>query len=153
MSDFRDVIAAEIEKARRTMSEAKAKYDTLVSMLAKYEESRNSSNGSKPKPAVTAPSAVSLAPSTFTDADESKADRLRRVVVENQSTGMKAAAILKALNSDGVEINRAYVYSILARLKKRGEVRTKNGKYYPTPAMTSSTQDTQQSPASQAETP
>lgn len=40
--------------------------------------------------------------------------------------------IYRAFQSEGIAINRNYVYSLLQRAKDRGQVKERRGRYFPT---------------------
>jgi len=140
--DFRDTINAEIErasgeidKARRLLNEAKTRHDTLVAVLAKYDES--SHNGHRPVAQTETPTAPVEAPSGGavvsqpTDEADNKAAHVRAFFVQNR-VGVTPREVKAAMLSQGLIKNEAYVYSIINRLKLRGRLEVRRGKYYPT---------------------
>ena len=100
-TDFRDTLKTEIEKARRAMAEAKTKHDTLVAMLAKYDESHNGHRTTtQAEPRSEAPSE---APNSIYIPDiqgvaeeaDNKAAQVRAFIVQHQERGITSSEIIE----------------------------------------------------------
>ena len=130
MSDFREVIEAEIASARNDMQQATARYETWTAVLAKYNLAHPSKNGTQ----VAAIHDAAKAPGTGEDDDDetNKTQLVLDAVVKAHQTGVRPATVYSALRGHGVMISRNYVYSVLGRLEKRGKVQHKSKRWYAT---------------------
>jgi hypothetical protein len=81
-----------------------------------------------PQPRVLINQNVSAPPAMSEEVrPESNKTEAVRTLLRQHANGMTPGEIWKSLNS---ELNRVYLYSVLKRLKDRGDVREKRGKYY-----------------------
>lgn len=132
MVDFLKFLESEIERTGQAIEEAQIKFNTLQDLRRKYLESQGAKGHDKTIPSNLPKEHISLDPATFTHDDDNKTQLVLDTILHHQPQGVKAGRVFAAVTAGGVSINRNYVYSILNRLKKRGKIQCKHGKYYPT---------------------
>jgi Skp family chaperone for outer membrane proteins len=110
----RDAAKAQVEKAEKELDTAANKYSIYNRMLVfrrQREEEKNS------------------APKVSTEVDKTAA--ILEFVRNNGATGVLPKDIEAALRESGMDLKAGYVHAILSRLKKRDQLRSHGGKYFP----------------------
>jgi hypothetical protein len=115
------------EKCREDMRKVKEKDAALreeiaaIQVLLNTEEPQLAASTSKP------------APVAIDSGDRNKAESVRQLIEEVAgSEGLSPAQIRKLLEARGVTMPTNYLYAILGRSKKAGQVVEKSGRYFPT---------------------
>jgi uncharacterized phage infection (PIP) family protein YhgE len=124
---------AALEKAKEASAKAQAKQTSLEEELKAYsnalrfEERRNGASGPVP----------TFVPEIRAEADSdrvilvsvNKSDELKRIMRERKD-GIAPLDLHAELQKRGVEIGTNYVYGLLYKLRKGGEIRKKGRKFY-----------------------
>lgn len=116
----------EWDKCKEEMRRVKEKDAALreeiaaIQVLLHKEEPQQAAGVSKP------------APVTIDSGERNKAELVRQLIEEAAGTeGLSPAQLRTLLDSKGVTMPTNYLYAILGRAKKAGQVTEKNGRYFP----------------------
>jgi len=95
---------------------------TALQVLLSKEEPQKKSSGT-PAPLATV---------AIDSGDKNKAEAVRNLIEETAgSEGLTPAQVRTLLESRGVSMPTNYLYSILLRSKKGGQIVERNGRYFP----------------------
>ncbi len=133
------IAQTEHQNATAKLQRTQAEYTTLgqefgswhkaVEVETRKEQAATVTAGIAPTPQEHKPSAtvVSQVPADVTTPEVNKTDLIREVLQQHPA-GMIPADIWKSVKTNIPD--RTYVYSVLKRLKDRGEISVKRGKYF-----------------------
>jgi hypothetical protein len=128
-----EFLNAKIAETQRGLYDHRMKANALAAQLEAYVETLRM---------VQSDSTVQNAPKTATRSDQANehsdeddgnnADAVRRFIQVRGSRGTRPADLNKFFEASKMKVHKSYAYSVLARLKKRKEITSRNGKYFPT---------------------
>jgi hypothetical protein len=133
-------LKVELESARKRAMQAKVEEETLSNDLAAYqrildaESRRNGLTGSIPV-TMSQPTTTATLDAREIEGDFNKAQLMRELIVENRATGSTPSSIMEALTRKGAECPPTYVYSALSRMKAKGLIEKRRGKYFPSESL------------------
>ena len=67
----------------------------------------------------------------FTNEPISNREFLLGVIRQNSKDGMKPSEIIKSFQNNNIKIHKNYIYSLIMRSKRDGEIIERDGKYFP----------------------
>ena len=135
MADNRTVefLNAKIAETQKGLYDHRMKANALAAQLEAYTQTlrmvqSDSTVQNSPKPATRPHQA-----DEHLDEDEgNNADAVRMFIKDRGSRGTRPADLKNFFEATKMKVHKSYAYSVLARLKKRKEITSRNGKYFPT---------------------
>jgi|SRR5579859_2141963 len=119
---------SEWEKCREDVRIAKEKESRLRDEISALQILLNAERPKDRKILATvAPTTISAPESNETN----KAEAVRALIHENVSTGLTPPRIRELLEQKNIRVGASYIYGILIRAKKSGQVTERGGRYYP----------------------
>ena len=135
--EFLNAKIAETQRAlgetQRGLNDLRMKASALAAQLEAYMQTlqmiqSDSTAQNAPKPATRPHQA-----DEHLDEDEgSNANAVRVFIKDRGSRGTRPADLKDFFEATKMKVHKSYAYSVLARLKKRKEITSRNGKYFPT---------------------
>jgi len=123
-----DAKRTEWEKCKEEMRLVKEKESRLREELSALQTLLNAE---QPKDRKAANNVVSVTIPQAQANDLNKAEAVRLLIQESGSVGLAPPRIREMLAQSGVHVGASYIYGILLRAKKAGQVTERNGRYYP----------------------
>ena len=124
----------ELEEARKRLVDAQAHEQMLQTELNGYQKAIEAELRREGKLSMTATAIPASAVQTDgARTGARKTDFVRSLLKDRGPQGVTPVDVWAAFKKTGqfTKMHRNYVYAILARLKERGEVVERNGKYFP----------------------
>ncbi len=123
-----------LEKQKRIIDEVSKAYNVTqraIQIIDLALRMREEGPAVSVSPTASTSPSTSASPSPAPGYDGDKQALALEII--RRSNGLSRGDLIAEMDWEGAEINAQYTSTILQRLKKRGEVYTKDGKYYPTP--------------------
>jgi hypothetical protein len=103
----------------------------MIDSAVRLREAQESKNGNQldfsPSASPSPSPSASVSPSPSNEDEIDKTTMVRQIL-----TGAKLtpAEVFHTLIAQGIEVRRPYVYTVIQRLKKRGQIDVEDGKYF-----------------------
>jgi sugar-specific transcriptional regulator TrmB len=131
-----------LDSAKNAAAKAKAEEDILANDLTAYQRTLNAElrRSGHVELSEVPQSTRNFEGSAAARGDDevNKARFMRELIVGSRATGTTPSTIMEALKNKGAECPPTYVYSALSRMKKKGLVVVRRGKYFPSNALSAS---------------